>query len=410
MNTFKPPMATYKSPIKKISTAGNKLASAVHSAIETIDSSFQSSPPKQRRSGAGIRDRINKFDAACRHNGAPTPRRTMNDARSHPFNPNYCSDNGMNIVNENMNIDQPQINGNGIDPLQMDKDNAATNKHGSPSRPGKIRQKLQETLSPLTERDIADKAILKVKAAFTPVTKNGYVNMNMRKKVRATFSPNKKSFDIQKNTPSKQEKSIFSHTPVAATATFDSVSSSATNYDDEAEIKNRLLQLEEENQVLKKKNQSLVNKCQLLAETNERLQASDGQVENSVITGRCERPNTKTKTAAKKISGNEHPLIATPLRNHVLAVQEASETNSYISVNKVPFALFPPEHLPRNEQGNNDHLDNLGVLTGNVQLKTDDAPEYDEQSNAGEKRKKEEAIDLLNSAAFLFKTSRRRLN
>ena len=402
MNTFKPPMTTYKSPIKKISTAGSKLASAVHSAI--IDSSFQSSPPKQqhdqstkRRSGAGIRDRINKFDAACRHNVAPAPRRLMSAARSYPSNQNYCPDNGMDVDKENM--DQPQV----------DKDDV-TNTLTSPSRQyGKIRQKLQETLSPLTERDIADKTILKVKA-FAPVTKDDNGNINLRKKVQSTFSPNKKPFDQHKNASSKQKKSMFSPQPLAATETFDSTSSSATNYDEESEIKKRLLQLEEENEVLQKKNQSLTNKCQLLAETNERIRASGSQVENSVNNGRCLRTNTKSEFAAKKILRNEHPLIASPLRNHVLAVQEASETNSYISVNKEPFVLFPPEHIPRNEQGNNDHLDNLGVLTGNVQVETDDAPEYDEPSNAGGKRKNEEAMDLLNSAAFLFKTSRRRLN
>lgn len=406
-------MTTYKSPIKKISSAGSKLASAVHSAI--IDSSFQSSPPKQqhdqstkRRSGAGIRDRINKFDAACRHNDARAPRRLMSAARSYPSNQNYCPDNGMDVDKENM--DQPQIGGNGMDLQQVDKDDA-TNTLTSPSRQhGKIRQKLQETLSPLTERDIADKTILKVKAAFAPVTKDDNGNINLRKKVQSTFSPNKKPVDQHKNASSKQKKSMFSPQLLAATETFDSTSSSATNYDEESEIKKRLLQLEEENKVLQKKNQSLVKKCQLLAEANQTFQASGSQVENSVNIGRCKRPHTKTEFAAKKILRNEHPLIASPLRNHVLAVQEASETNSYISVNKEPFVLFPPKHIPRNEQGNNDHLDNLGVLTGNVQVETDDAPEYDEPSNAGEKRKNEEAIDLLNSAAFLFKTSRRRLN
>ena len=58
------------------------------------------------------------------------------------------------------------------------------------------------------------------------------------------------------------------------------------------------------------------------------------------------------------------------------------------------------------------HLDTLGALTGQCaeNAVANGAAAARQSEEESEKRKNEEALDLLNSAAFLFKNSRRRLN
>eukprot|EP01082_Thalassiosira_pseudonana_P014014 g12554.t1 g12554 contig6:2149790-2151103(-) len=124
------------------------------------------------------------------------------------------------------------------------------------------------------------------------------------------------------------------------------------------------------------------------------------------------------KAKTKKRLSNEHPLIASPLRKHLKAVHAASESNSAVTVVKEPFALYPPEHLPLRDHvsdvqkggylGSDDcHLDTLGSLTGN----RDGEERRRRSSNVdqdGIEKEQEEAMYLLNSAAFLFQKSSRR--
>lgn len=407
MNTYRPPlgMGTYKSPIKKISTAGSKIASAVQTASSAVQNAR--SPPKQqtpmstqRRAGAGIRDRINKFDSACRYNSSPASRSRVyaNDEKmqqGYRFNPNHRPDEPVDKVFTD------QVDRANDTEEQQDKEN--TTNFASPHR--KIKQKIQETLSPARDakqrvhdilspsRDNADRTIQKVKDTFSPITKRVHEE---KARVQTVFSPNKKRV---KENGSKQKKDIlFSPHAEAVTTEIDSPSPIKN---EESELRKRLQQLEAENEMLEKKNQLLTSKCQALTRENERLESSvDVKIKSE-------------KSKVKKRHSNEHPLIASPLQNHVRAVQEASETNSFISVRKEPFQLYPPEYQCKSQDAERkkDHLGDLGVLTGNMQHGTmNTAKQSDEANYTREKRKIEEDMDLLNAAAFLFKTSRRRLN
>jgi hypothetical protein len=378
-----------------------------------------------RRSGAGIRDRINQFDSVSRYNAgnnassAPVSAASTANQQRYRFNPSDRSD---EVVCKASNVEkQQQMNKENSDnfaspprhemnhPNQADKHNILetrvsqiiekdnTNKFTSPSRHRKIKQKIQETFSPITERENAERAIQKVRDTFSPIRKRDNEEHSIPK-VNTIFAPNNKKRGTQ-NSASKRKKSM---SPQREKVTTESDSSTPTRPDEVTELRKRLQQLEAENDKLELKNQSLETKCQVLREENQRLEASQDLVQNSIM------KEHKSTSKVKKRLSNEHPLISTPLRNHVRVVHEASETNSFISVRKDPFPLFLPEdQITTDRQGG--HLGDLGVLTGNVQnqdIKTD----VDESSSAGEKRKNEEAIDLLHSAAFLFKTSRRRLN
>ena len=458
MNAYKHPISGYKSPVKKLSTAGSKLASAAaHRGSMIIDSASSAvqnarSPqkhhqqhhhntPAKKRSSAGIRDRINKFDSACRSTVSPAPYRgtrvyvanaNQSNPKSYPFNPNFRPD-PTNSGEKNIS---KQLDSETFDSLeqQMDKENAANfasptktvkqsqaaqiagtldgNKRmaqehrdedyakdfTSSSRHRKMKHKLQ------TEN--AAKAIQKVKDVFSPVTVRGESTVQTVKEV---FSLVKKHGNQESASTEQKERGILSPPLEAINATTDSSASyPITVSDANLDLIRRLEQLERENEMLEIKNQSLEQKCEELVIKNKGLEASQTYADkndNKVIKSK----NNKEKGISKRRCSNEHPLIATPLRKHAHVVQEASETNSFVSVRKDPFPLFPPSQgTNKNAVVNNDHLDELGVLTGN-NMQHRHAPSIDD-GNAREKRKNEEAIDLLNSAAFLFKTSRRRLN
>lgn len=196
----------------------------------------------------------------------------------------------------------------------------------------------------------------------------------------------------------------------------DNNNNSSNNNNGEAEqLKKRLQQLEKENDKLERRNARLENKCDKLKRYNATLEetvASNDQVNmcsNSTKEEAATKNDNKAKT--KKRLSNEHPLIASPLRKHLKAVHAASESNSAVTVVKEPFALYPPEHLPLRDQGylgsDDCHLDTLGSLTGN----RDGEERRRRSSNVdqdGIEKEQEEAMYLLNSAAFLFQKSSRR--
>ena len=473
-----------------MSTAGSKLASAAAQRgsmiIDSASSAVQNarSPQKQqhhdtptrKRSGAGIRDRINQFDSACRSTASPAPQRgtrvhvanhvNQSIPKSYPFNPNFRPD----PINSEKKKNTQLNNNDTFDSLelQMEKENAVNNNFASPSKnmkqrlqqafspiterentaqpaeatlfPGtldgnkrvmrelddeniktftspsrhrKMKQKLQDAFSPVTERENAAKAIQKVKGVFSPVTnkREGTVQM-----VKETFLPSRTKNNKESASTKQTERGILlsPQSEVIIPAIDSSTSSSPIEKSDEnLDLIRRLERLEKENQQLEAKNHSLEQKCRELINKNKRLEAVQTDAgENTKKMNNDNETKQKREAISKKRCSNEHPLIATPLRKHVHAVQEASETNSFISVRKEPFPLFPPSRGPVNEVVTGDsHLDELGILTGNNhhQSANRNAPSADDR-NAREKRKNEEAMDLLNSAAFLFKTSRRKLN
>lgn len=232
------------------------------------------------------------------------------------------------------------------------------------------------------------------------------------------------------------------------------------------ELEERLKQLQQENQSLVKRNQSLEQTCETLWNDYRTLEAvveaasSSTNPSNKTENNDNKRnENHKNTTSNSKQSSdtilkkrnrpdnnsNPHPLISIPLQKHVKAVHEASESNSVVTIRKEPFRLMPPEEsrvvalaIAREEGRANGttgarsgiactryseycHLDTLGTLTGNHvkvmpnanyggsyscdDLKNDTTTKDEDDMK---KRQVDDAMDLLNSAAFLFAGSSRR--
>lgn len=209
-------------------------------------------------------------------------------------------------------------------------------------------------------------------------------------------------------------------------------------------LEKRLKQLEKENRTLKKTNASLENKCEQLIQEKSHLEREMINLNNNKagyiktkydgVTSKKE-PTQNNSTHGmnnRKQNIDEHPLIQSPLRKHVRAVNEASESNSVVTMKKEPFPLLlPSEQLQQHRltvqqsQGSSEdggvsytHLDTLGALTHNENV---DCKKWNPMPSAGgcnqvktnvEKggrdKKSEDAMDLINSAAFLFQNSSRR--
>ena len=151
-----------------------------------------------------------------------------------------------------------------------------------------------------------------------------------------------------------------------------------------------------------------------------------------------------TTTRKREESPTRHELIQSPLRKHIKVVHESACSNATCTMMKEPFQLMLPSQLDQQEKergrssNNNNHssegrkheneddeeegyLDTLGVVMGNNNntpskmtcgSKYSDDNNFDASSSTNGKKDEKEAaaaLDLLSSAAFLFKTSRRNL-
>jgi hypothetical protein len=135
-----------------------------------------------------------------------------------------------------------------------------------------------------------------------------------------------------------------------------------------------------------------------------------------------------------------HGLIRSPLRKHIKAVHDSACGNATCTTTKEPFPLLLPPSLSRRNRVTGggggggggggdgggggggrgvDHLALLGALTGGIPVAAETTSKFsrngdcvgngDGEDEGGAKRRGDEALDLLTSAAFLFKTSRRNL-
>ena len=142
--------------------------------------------------------------------------------------------------------------------------------------------------------------------------------------------------------------------------------------------------------------------------------------------------DTATATPARKSNpvgnGYDHVLIQSPLRKHIKAVHDSACGNATCTATKDPFPLRLPDH-PFTTAGKSRggarpvdggaHLAFLGASAGmtgtGATLSTsprDGVGGSDEDGREERRRKRggnDEATDLLSSAAFLFKHSRRNL-
>eukprot|EP00581_Thalassiosira_minuscula_P013452 CAMPEP_0183718292 /NCGR_PEP_ID=MMETSP0737-20130205/11594_1 /TAXON_ID=385413 /ORGANISM="Thalassiosira miniscula, Strain CCMP1093" /LENGTH=446 /DNA_ID=CAMNT_0025947827 /DNA_START=95 /DNA_END=1435 /DNA_ORIENTATION=- len=146
----------------------------------------------------------------------------------------------------------------------------------------------------------------------------------------------------------------------------------------------------------------------------------------------------------KKRDPIHHPLIQSPLRKHIRGVHDSAVSNATCTMLKDPFPLLPPRNdirplaavagweteedkddWRRSKRGNGrdgfgssgsgggmGHLDALGTMTGKIDgsaIKRHAAANDDDANNETKKDGEGAALDLLTSAAFLFKHSRRNL-
>jgi hypothetical protein len=126
----------------------------------------------------------------------------------------------------------------------------------------------------------------------------------------------------------------------------------------------------------------------------------------------------KTKKQRRGVNNyamyQQHSLIQSPLQRHILAVHESACSNATCTVMKEPFQLqlVPSSSTSTGEEtrmgggggGSDDHLDMLGAVAGhsmNYKKEGNNNNDRDDINNI--------ALDLLSSAAFLFKTSRRNI-
>ena len=373
MNTYKPPLTYKKSPIKKLSTAGGKLASVAASRF--LDSTREdarsgdgvaASPhirdgrqrgnemaasgttTPQRQSGVGIRDRISKFDSASKRYAPSAPLQTKAEASESPY-PNYRRP-PFEMIREHTEKENSPHRTNNV--TNNENNVTSINVTSRKYTPKKPIQKLKETLSPA-------------------VIKANHEVKEMKQWVQDTFA---KHDDGTKHTEEvkRNNEKIF-HTPTRPSAKgspakedhIDSPNDTLQSSSNEGKLRKRLQQLEAENEALERRNASLEEKCELLQRENIRLESANSSRGN-------ESNNKRNRDAKKKRRSNEHPLISSPLRLHAQAVHEASESNSFVSVRKDPFPLFC-DYLATQNSGIDDgagtnvhgvHLDTLGALIG----------------------------------------------
>lgn len=171
---------------------------------------------------------------------------------------------------------------------------------------------------------------------------------------------------------------------------------------------------------------------------NGQQHAAAAAASSSLYGNKQKRNNAKTSygiNQPKKRDKEQHSLIQSPLRKHIKMVHDSACSNAKCTMTKEPFPLFPPELGGQggpttslalaavanwDEERSVGHLDMLGsIVTGTVSninknKKRGGGVNNDKDSVRGNSEKEkggkdEAALDLLTSAAFLFKHSRRNL-
>lgn len=148
--------------------------------------------------------------------------------------------------------------------------------------------------------------------------------------------------------------------------------------------------------------------------TTEEMAASASDNENVPRLTTTMTRTTGCDNAKKRDSPSnryKHALIQSPLRKHMKAVHDSACSNATCTITKEPFPLLLPSSAGVPPSSRPDHLVLLGAVTGaaaSPKSGGDGNVGKDEEDEAAEERG-DEASDLLTSAAFLFKNSRRNL-
>jgi len=106
-----------------------------------------------------------------------------------------------------------------------------------------------------------------------------------------------------------------------------------------------------------------------------------------------------------------HSLIQIPLQRHIMAVHESACSNATCTVMKEPFPLVLLSSSRQVGEEDDDHLDVLGAIAGHGSINNSVIGNNDNRikKDGNNDNDKKIALDLLTSAAFLFKTSRRKI-
>jgi len=209
-------------------------------------------------------------------------------------------------------------------------------------------------------------------------------------------------------------------------------------------LKKQLRALEKDNEKLMKRNSRLERKCDKLARDNTQLieevevvqaAGNNGGSSNGTANTAHQKGNSNSQgnntsygvhQEPNKRDPDDHPLIGSPLRKHMKFVHDSAESNCTVTMRKAPFPLLPPEQTraimearmkEMKEEEDGQHLGMLGNVTGTPSLDVDASFALSYKKRRGKRTKdgegdsseEEEAVDLLTSAAFMFKTSRRNL-
>ena len=153
-----------------------------------------------------------------------------------------------------------------------------------------------------------------------------------------------------------------------------------------------------------------VKECpgQSLAERNR--EAILGRRADSKSTAVAKQGFGMSTTPDAKRGADGHPLICSPLQKHIKTVHDSACSNSVCSTVKDHYPLLPPEQTRRMRRSDpaamnktGEHSDMLGAASG---MKSSGGRSEGGPGETDEER----AIDLLTSAAFLFKHSRRNMD
>ena len=251
----------------------------------------------------------------------------------------------------------------------------------------------------------------------------------------SSTSPQKATSSSPKKATSSSSPRPIHSSPAPAVA----ANNSETTGDETEMLKKQLRALEKDNEKLMKRNSRLERKCDKLARDNTQLQAAgknggSGSTPNAAY--QQDEINSQDnghsyemqqEDQSNKRDPDDHPLIGSPLRKHMKLVHESAESNCTVTMRKAPFPLLPPEQTRAimeermkeregEEEDEGPHLGMLGSVTGTPAMEVDANFALSYKKRRGKRTKdgeggseEEEAVDLLTSAAFMFKTSRRNL-
>ena len=472
-----------KSPIQKISTAGNKLVTAASTAVQhgtqlsnavktkanniaedfaKVDelhrrtsadtNSKKLSPSKRHQSKSsttkrspsrkspnrnngvgsrGIRDRINMFESSDNVGGGYSPHRTAAAAAS-----------------SSRPIPEKENDTNSTTSTSVGKGYAFTSKDGVKKLSPVLRRKKKVKSPSRTSPTRSSKSSEGERSEIA--TNSNTKSPRKRNSPKKKLSPHKRNLYKLGEVDDEEEEDTLLGEAINTSIEYDQQpndtmlssrderpmlgtrgkSESSTSSSSSSGMKRKSYQLDSINEDKPELNRSTSNRSEgsagLLFTTTSQKQTHH----------RCTTPilnnqiPTKFNSNERDNTSQSHTLIQSPLRKHMKVVHDSACSGATCTI-KQPFPLLLPNELNSHQKkqaelnelgseeadgsGRSPYLDTLGNVCGTpgmiTRSKSDPTADSKCDSKDGEGREegKEAALDLLSSAAFLFKTSRRKL-